>query len=126
MFERILIVDDSLTARMVIRRCMEISGFQNACFHEASNGLEGLNVLKENPVDLILTDLNMPEMNGRSFIRRLKVSPRLNSIPVIVISSIATGDEEADLLKSGASAVIRKPISPMSIMQAIESLDVNP
>ncbi len=122
MFERILIVDDSVTARMMIRRCLEISGCEQANFLEASNGVEALEMLKGNTVDLILTDLNMPEMNGKSLIRRLKSSPRLTMIPVIVVSSITNDTEEADLLSKGVSAIIRKPMSPMMVMEALESI----
>ena len=122
MFERILIVDDSVTARMMIRRCLEISGCEQANFHEASNGVEALEMLKGNSVDLILTDLNMPEMNGKNLIRRIKSSPRLNLIPVIVVSSITNDAEEADLLSKGVAAIIRKPMSPMAVMEALESI----
>jgi two-component system, chemotaxis family, chemotaxis protein CheY len=126
MIERILIVDDSLTARMMIRRCLEIAGFASARFREASHGREALALLKEEAADLILTDLNMPEMDGKSLIRHLKSSPRLNAIPVIVISSITNESEEEALRSRGVAAVIRKPMSPMVIMEAIHSLDISP
>mgnify|MGYP000859470829 CR=1 FL=1 len=122
MFENILIVDDSVTARMMIRRCLEIAGCEQANFLEASNGVEALDVLKGNRVDLVLTDLNMPEMNGKILIRRIKSSPRLNLIPVIVVSSITNDAEEADLSTKGVNAIIRKPMSPMAVMDALESI----
>jgi two-component system, chemotaxis family, chemotaxis protein CheY len=123
MIERILIVDDSLTARMMIRRCLEITGFASARFREATHGREALALLQEEEADLILTDLNMPEMDGNTLIRHLKSSPRLNAIPVIVISSITTEHEEQILRSRGVDAVIHKPMSPMTIMEAIRSLD---
>lgn len=123
MIERILIVDDSVTARMMIRRCLEIAGFQNARFREASHGKEALTLLRQDGADLILTDLNMPEMDGKTLIRHIKSSPRLNLTPVIVISSITTEKEEEDLLSHGVAAVIRKPMSPMVIMEAIAAIE---
>jgi two-component system, chemotaxis family, chemotaxis protein CheY len=122
MYNRILIVDDSVIARMMIRRCLEIAGYGHAVFFEAANGVEAIDRLKNTAVDLILTDLNMPEMGGKLLIKRLKSSPRLTSIPVIVVSSITNDSEEADLLARGVSAVIRKPIFPMMVMEAIESI----
>ena len=124
MFKRTLIVDDSSTARMVIRRCLEIGVPYNMEFFEAINGIEALAILKKEDVDLILTDINMPEMDGRQLLRRIKSSPRLNTIPVVVISSIANPGIESKLLSGGEVAVITKPMSPMVLAEAIESLDI--
>lgn len=123
MVKRILIVDDSATARMMIRRCLEAVGFDGADFREAANGREALELLHEEPADVILTDMNMPEMDGRVFIRRVKCSPRFHAIPVIVISSIATAEEAKNLQGDGVSAVINKPLSPMVIREALDALD---
>lgn len=123
MIESILIVDDSLTARLMIRRCLEIAGFDASRFREAANGREALALLREEPADLILTDLNMPEMDGKTLLRFIKASPKLNNIPVIVISSITNDAEEEALRAGGVAAIIRKPMSPMVIMEAIQSLD---
>jgi two-component system, chemotaxis family, chemotaxis protein CheY len=126
MFERILIVDDSLTARMMIRRCLEIAGFDSARFREAAHGREALALLKEEVADLILTDLNMPEMDGRTLLLHLKSSPRLHAIPVLVISSITTDHEEEVLHARGAAAVIRKPLSPLVLREALQALASSP
>ena len=123
MIERILIVDDSITARLMIRRCLEIAGFSSANFREACHGSEALALLREEPADLILTDLNMPEMDGKTLLRHINASPRLNTIPVIVISSITNEQEEEALRAGGVAAVIRKPMSPMVIMDAISSIN---
>jgi len=123
MLKRILIVDDSCTARMMIRRCLEIAGYAEAEFREASHGREALELLRTEPVDLVLTDLNMPEMNGKTFIRRLKSSPKLFSIPVIVISSITNEREEEELRDQGVAGVIRKPMSPMAFMDVIKNVE---
>lgn len=124
MFERILIVDDSVTARMMIRRCLEIAGNERAAFLEASNGNEAFERLRDSGADLILTDLNMPVMNGKNFIRRLKCSPKFTAIPIVVISSITNMGQETDLFAHGVSAVVRKPISPMSVRTALESIHI--
>jgi two-component system chemotaxis response regulator CheY len=123
MVKRILIVDDSVTARMMIRRCLEIAGFPDAEFREASHGREALELLRQEPADIVFTDLNMPEMGGKAFIRHMKGSPKLNSIPIIVISSITNEREEEELRSSGVVMVIRKPLSPMAVMDAVEAVN---
>ncbi len=122
MRKRILIVDDSATARMIIRRCLEIAGFRDAEFMEAVHGRQALDILREERADLVFTDLNMPEMDGKAFIRRMKSSPRLNSIPVIVVSSMTNKKEEDDLRSRGVTVIIRKPFSPMAIMNAVDTI----
>ena len=123
MVKSILIVDDSCTARMMIRRCLEIAGYAEALFREASHGREALELLRRESADLVLTDLNMPEMNGKTFIRHMKSSPKLFTIPVIVISSITNEREEEELRAQGVSAVIRKPLSPMMFIDAMKTIE---
>jgi two-component system chemotaxis response regulator CheY len=118
-FSRILIVDDSATSRMIIRRCFEIAGFRQAQFFEAEDGVVAISFLKTNKVDLVLSDLRMPKMDGTTFIRKLKMSEETRAIPVVVISSMSNDLLEAELLKSGVKAVIRKPISPAKVAEAV-------
>jgi len=123
MCKTILIVDDSITARMMIRRCLEIVGYSEAKFIEASNGIEALTQLKTTKVDLIFTDLNMPEMDGEHFLKQVKSNRRFFTIPVIVISSKTNKSNEAQLHIKGAAAVIDKPITPTLLADIIDSLD---
>ena len=71
-YENILIVDDSSTSRMIIKRCLEISGYNESTFLYAENGLEALSIIDNTKIDLILTDLNMPKMDGDNFIKKIK------------------------------------------------------
>ena len=123
MFKRILIVDDSVSARMIIRQYLQIVGCAEAEFIEASNGRKALDALKGQEVSLIVTDMNMPEMDGAQFIRRLKASPKFNSIPIIIISSAAKKENEERFLEFGANFIISKPISPQVLHRAIASLE---
>jgi len=119
----ILIVDDSATSRMIIKRCFEIAGYPDATYHEAEDGLHALHVLAEKKVDLILSDLRMPKMDGRTFIRKLRISEKTKDIPVIVISSMGSEVTEADLRRCGAQGIIRKPISPAHVTEVMEEVD---
>ncbi len=122
MFKHIMLVDDSLAARMIIKQYLQIVGCQESSFSEHKNGSEALDHLKGHPCDLIVTDMNMPVMNGTEFLHRLKASPKLNGIPVIIISSAANQDNQAEYMKYGANYVIPKPVSPHLLNDAIKSL----
>ena len=120
--KRIVIADDSGTARLFIKRCLEIAGFEDAEFLEAANGREALELLKEKPADLVVTDLIMPEMNGVSLLKRIKSSPRLHETPVIVVTSAANPQKIEELKHMQALAVVSKPISPPEVAEAIQPL----
>jgi len=122
MFQTIIITDDSKTARMITKRCLEIAGFQKSSFIEATDGEEALQLAKDHPVDLMVIDLNMPKMDGSSLLKRLKSSPRLNHIPVLVISSLISEAKEAELIEMGAFATLSKPISPAGLLKILNSL----
>ena len=120
--KRIIIVDDSGTARMFIKRCFEISGCQDAEFIEAGNGQEALEKLKGTTVDLVVSDLHMPEMDGTELLKRIKSSPRFHEIPVIIMSSAANPKKVEELKSLLALDVLSKPVSPASVSKAIEPL----
>lgn len=120
--KRIVIADDSATARMFIKRCLEIIGFGNETIIEAANGKEALARVKEEPTDLVITDLNMPVMDGETLLKWIRANPKLNEIPVLVISSAGTPAKEAELLELGAIAILSKPVSPPALMEKIEPL----
>jgi len=122
MFQTIIVADDSVTARMIIKRCLEIAGLCDAKFLDARDGTEALELAKNNKVDLLVTDLNMPKMDGRSLLKHIKASPRLFDLPVLVVSSL-TNQAKIDELKGlGAAAVLGKPISPVEISEALKSI----
>ncbi len=117
---RVLIVDDSPAMRVFVRRVMEISGFDAAACFEASNGQQALQVLRQQWVDVILTDINMPAMDGEEFLRRLSQEEFLRSIPAIVISTDATEQRMERLLSLGARGYITKPFRPEDLRSELE------
>jgi two-component system chemotaxis response regulator CheY len=118
----ILIIDDSNTARMVIRRCLEVAGFEGSRFIEATNGKEALALLKQEGADLVVTDLNMPVMDGETFLKWIKGSPKTHDIPVVMISSAGNPAKERQVLDLGACAVLGKPVSPEMLKRSIGDL----
>lgn len=119
----IIIADDSQTARMVTRRCLEIAGCHEATFLEAADGQTALELARGHDADLLITDLNMPRLDGASLLRAIKSSPRLNGLPVLVISSMSSETRIEELIKLGAFAVLAKPISPAAVVEALGKLE---
>jgi len=123
---KILIADDSGTARMFIKQCLEISINEEVEFLEAVNGQEALMLLKVGGVDLLVTDLNMPVLDGRELIRRVSSSPKLNGLPMMVITSSGNEARKQELLDLGAKVVLRKPVNPMKIAEGLGAVLTTP
>ena len=116
----VMIVDDSRSMRSFVRRVMDLSGFEvDSCF-DAANGAEALALLHAHPVDIILTDINMPEMNGEDFVRELEQEEKFRSIPVVVVSTDATQNRIRRMLDLGAKGYVVKPFSPEALRGELE------
>lgn len=118
----VIIVDDSDTARMFVRRCFEIAGLSEATIFEAKDGAEAISLLAANPIDLVITDLNMPAVDGRTLIRKMRLDARWRTIPVIVVSSAANAELHNELKALGAQTVIKKPPNPEHAAKCLEVL----
>jgi two-component system chemotaxis response regulator CheY len=118
---KIVIADDSRTARFLIRQYLEMAGFYQADFVEVASGREALDHIKENAVDLVITDYKMPEMDGLDLLRRVKASPKLHDLPVLVITSFANQAKIDELLENGAFAVLQKPLSLVKLHETVKT-----
>jgi len=117
---RVMIVDDSPSMRAFVRRVIDLSGFQVDTCLNAGNGAQGLALLEHQAVDIILTDINMPEMNGEEFLRRLEEHDQYRAIPVVVISTDATQNRMQRMIQLGAKGYISKPFSPEALRGELE------
>jgi two-component system chemotaxis response regulator CheY len=106
--------------RGFVRRVIELSGFDLDEFFEAANGQEALDVLSREWVDAVLTDVNMPVVDGEEFLRRLKSNELLRTIPVLVISTDATRNRIERLIALGACGYITKPFLPETLRAELE------
>ncbi len=120
--KRVLIADDSAMARTILRRCLEIAGGRDWEFTEAADGAIALGKLREGAFDLLVTDLNMPNMDGLELVRRVRASPKLNALPVVVVTSAGNDDVSKRLMDAGAASVLLKPVSPAKLASALEHL----
>jgi two-component system chemotaxis response regulator CheY len=116
----VLIVDDSPVMRTSIRRVLALSGFEVGECTEAGNGEEALAMLSTHQVDVILTDINMPRMNGEELLRRLEADGVLKKIPALVISTDATKERILRMLALGAEGYMSKPFTPESLREELE------
>ena len=114
-----MIADDSGTARLFTKRCVQIAGFKDATLIEAVDGADAWNKCQADKPDLLLTDLTMPNMDGTELLRNVKSVPATKDIPVIVVTSAGNPAKEKELVEIGAAAVILKPISPPKLVPAI-------
>ncbi|HUV49807.1 MAG TPA: response regulator [Anaerolineae bacterium] len=115
----VLIVDDSSSMRAVIKKIILISGFKmNQCF-EAGNGKEALAVLADNWVDVIMSDINMPAMNGFELLVRLQKDNLLRDIPVIVVTTESSEKRKQDAFNLGVKGFIKKPFLPEEVKKIL-------
>ncbi|HEB54608.1 MAG TPA: response regulator [bacterium] len=121
MTKNVLIVDDSATMRKIIMRGIRQAGIDNAEFKEASDGVEGLAAVEGGSFDLILSDVNMPNMNGLDFVK--EVSAKISSPPPIVMIT-TEGSEEVvnEAMSRGANGYLKKPFTPEKIQEVIGPL----
>ena len=119
-YGQVLIVDDSSTSRMIIQRCMQMAGIPVSEYFFAENGLDAFAALKANAgIELIITDINMPKMDGRTFATLLRGEAAMAGKAVVIVSSIADSALESELMGLGVQAVVKKPVSPAKMLQAI-------
>lgn len=119
---RVLIVDDSPAMRAFVKRVIQVSGFDLSLCLEAADGEEALERLRQDWVDIILTDINMPGMDGQEFLSRLSEDELLRSIPSLVISTDATEKRIGSLLSLGAKGYITKPFRPEDLRTQLERI----
>jgi len=116
---RVLIVDDSSVMRKIVGRSLRQAGLEVLDILEASNGSEALSLARENSLDLILSDINMPLMDGLEFVRQLRSIEAAQHIPVVMITTEAGEGRVVQALSLGASGYIRKPFTPEQIKERV-------
>ena len=120
-----LIVDDSEVMRKVIKRVVKLAGVDIGELLEAENGKEALSVLDEYWIDIVFSDLNMPEMDGFELIQSMRMDSTMASIPVVVISTEARQNKIDEIMEAGADGFLTKPFKPEDIRNIIcETLGV--
>jgi two-component system, chemotaxis family, chemotaxis protein CheY len=117
---KILIVDDSITIRRIITNALKTVGFTDTI--EASNGKEALEKLTNGKVDFIITDWNMPEMNGLDLIKEVRANPVHSSMPILMITTRGTEHDVVEALQAKVNSYIMKPFTPQELKEKIEGI----
>ena len=116
----ILIVDDSSTMRKIISRSLRQAGLAVDEIYEAGDGIDGLNALAANKsVDLILSDINMPNMDGLEFVKQVRANG--NNVPIVMITTEGGEEVIKEAISSGASDSIKKPFTPEQLQEKLGS-----
>lgn len=118
----VLIVDDSKSMRQVIRKVLGLSGFMVGDCLEASNGQEALDLLENNWVDVILSDVHMPVMDGFGLLRALRENQEWHDTPVVLITTESNEGRIQEAMSLGAKGYIRKPFRAESIRMHLNQI----
>lgn len=115
----ILIVDDAVSMRGLVAMTLKNAGYEVI---EASDGQDALRKLETKKVNLIITDLNMPNMDGITFIKAVKANPILKLIPIIMLTTESQAEKKLEGQKAGAKAWIVKPFKPETLLEVIKKV----
>ena len=116
MTERILIVEDHEENRRLLRDLLTSVGYE---FVEAVSGEEGLTLAETHVPDLILMDLQLPDVDGYEITRRIRANPALRHIPIIAVTSYALSGDDAKAVEAGCNACVSKPFDPVELLAKI-------
>lgn len=116
MAKQVLTVDDSATVRSVLRMTLEREGYE---IIEAENGKRALEIFPDTGVDMVVTDLNMPEMDGIDLIKEVRKKPGARFMPIIMLTTESQPEKKQEGKKAGASGWITKPFKPEQLLAVV-------
>lgn len=118
----VLIVDDSAAIRKILQRVLLQADLPLGKVHEAGDGAEAMTVLASAKVKLILSDINMPNMDGLEFLNRVKQHPEHKEVPVVMISTEGSQQKVMEAVSLGAAGYVKKPFTAEQIREKLVGL----
>ena len=118
----VLIVDDSAAIRKILHRVLVQTELPLGKVLEANDGRQALDTLGKNPVGLILSDINMPNMDGIEMLGKLKASDEFKTVPIIMVTTGSSKDKVLQALDLGASGFVCKPFTPEQMKEKLSGL----
>lgn len=115
----ILIIENEVSNRLLIERVLSTRGYR--CI-SASNGLEALNILDKENVDLILTDLSMPVLDGYRTTQLIRERPTMANVPIVAVTAYALNDENEAAMQIGCNEYLTKPFKPRQLLEVVDRL----
>ncbi len=119
MAKTLLIVDDSATMRKIVMRTVKMSGLDFEKTEEAGNGVEALEKLGAGPVDIMLCDVNMPEMSGTELVKKVRELPTCENTKIIMVSTESSQELIDGVIADGANGFISKPFTPEKFQEEL-------
>ena len=117
---KILVVDDFSTMRRIIKNLLRDLGFSNTA--EADDGTSALPMLQNGNFDLLITDWNMPGMQGIDLLRAVRADPKLVSLPVLMVTAESKRDQIVEAAQSGVNGYIVKPFTAITLKEKLEKI----
>jgi two-component system chemotaxis response regulator CheY len=117
---KILAVDDSPTMRRIIINTLKRAGYKDVI--EASDGKDALAKMKVEKVNFVITDWNMPDMDGLTFVINLRSKPEYKTMPILMVTTRSVKDDIVEALKAGVNNYIVKPFTPDTLKEKIEQI----
>jgi len=118
----VLIVDDSAAIRKILQRVLRQTDIAVGTVYEAGDGVEALETLRKQKVGLVLSDINMPNMDGLEFLTHLRAEPAWQKLPVVMVSTEGTHAKVLEAVERGASGYVRKPFTADQIKEKLVGL----
>jgi two-component system chemotaxis response regulator CheY len=118
----VLVVDDSAAIRKILQRVLRQTGMAIHNIYEAGDGMEALILLGTHKVDLVLSDINMPKMDGLQLLAAIKASDQWRHIPVVMITTEGGETKVGEAVKLGAAGYVRKPFTADQIKEKLAGI----
>ena len=119
---KILVVDDFSTMRRIVRNLLVELGFSNPLIQEADDGQNAIEMLRKTPVDLVVTDWNMPNMTGIELLRAIRAEPALKGVPVLMVTAENNRDQIIAAAQAGVNGYIVKPFTAITLQEKINKI----
>lgn len=117
---KVLVVDDFATMRKIVRNILKQIGFEDIT--EAEDGCVALRLIKSEPVGLVVTDWNMPNMSGLDLLREIRQNPQTASLPVLMVTAEGLKENVMDAVKAGVNNYVVKPFTAEVLQEKIETI----
>ncbi len=118
----VLIVDDSAAIRKILQRVLRQTEIPIGSVYEAGDGVEALETLRRQSIGLVLSDINMPNMDGLEFLTKMRAEQTWHAIPVLMVSTEGTQAKVLEAVERGASGYVRKPFTAEQIKEKLVGL----
>jgi two-component system chemotaxis response regulator CheY len=118
----ILVVDDSTAIRKILIRVLRQTSLPIGEIFEARDGLEAMEIVRNHPLDLVLSEINMPNLDGLGLLAQLKESAQWRDLPVVMVTSESGEEKVGQAIRLGSAAYIRKPFTAAQIQEKVGAL----